>query len=397
MDKIDVCFVKNKWNYYSLATLFAAIEDMDYANPFFLSLEDLAKKTFSENTIFCFSLNSIYYKLNKENIRSALLKLKERGRYLFIAGGPHCQGHPSQLLEDGFDSVVIGSGEISIRNIIGSIKEKRPPSRIYKCEIDNLDDFKPFPIKYFQYKPIEITRGCPHKCYFCQTSYLLGDRPLHRSIQNIIKYIEIAFNRNIKDFRFISPNALSYGTTQSSSNLGALEELLSGIRGVIKSNGRIFFGSFPSEVRPEFVTAEAIEILKRYVDNKRLIMGAQSTSDRMLKLSHRGHSKEDVKRAIDISLEYGFIVDVDLIVGMPEEEKEDLMETIDFINQYINKSVRFHLHYFMPLPATPWQNKMPKEIPSFFLDKIKHLTGIGKVWGSWMHQKEVLAAGNNDY
>ena len=46
---------------------------------------------------------------------------------------------------------------------------------------------------------------------------------------------------------------------------------------------KIFFGTFPSEVRPEFVTDESAELVRKYCANDSLSLGAQSGSDRILK------------------------------------------------------------------------------------------------------------------
>lgn len=389
MKKIDLCFVKNSWNYYSLATIFASIEDFEFVNPFIINFSDINKFSYSNETVFCFSLNSFFYKKYRDFISSLIKAFKERGKHFFIAGGPHCQNNPLLLLEDGFDVVVVGSGEKAIRKILEDIRDKKELIRVVKEEVYDINEYKPFPVKYFKYKPIEITRGCPHCCYFCQTSYLFGTKVLERTIPNILHYVGLAFKRNIKDFRFISPNAFSYGA--SSNNRFAIEELLSSIRNVIKDKGRIFFGTFPSEVRPDFVTAELMDILRKYVDNRRIIIGAQSGSDRILKISNRAHDVKSIENAIEIVINSGFSVDLDIILGMPDETEEDTAKTFNLIHRYKDKPVRFHLHYFMPLPGTPWFNKSPVELNKKFLGEIEYLTGSGLVWGNWRDQKRAVA------
>ena len=74
-------------------------------------------------------------------------------------------------------------------------------------------------------------------------------------------------NLGLRDVRFISPNAFSYGSINGRKpNIRAIEELLEGIRGIIGPKGRIFFGTFPSEVRPEFVSEDILEVIKKYVN-----------------------------------------------------------------------------------------------------------------------------------
>ena len=52
--------------------------------------------------------------------------------------------------------------------------------------------------------------------------------------------------------------------------------------------GRIFFGTFPSELRPEHVSPRALALITRYCDNRVVILGGQSGSDRVLEAMGRG-------------------------------------------------------------------------------------------------------------
>ncbi|MEZ5334950.1 MAG: radical SAM protein [Methanolobus sp.] len=36
--------------------------------------------------------------------------------------------------------------------------------------------------------PLEISRGCPFRCRYCQTPRLFGNKMRHRSIDSIVKY-----------------------------------------------------------------------------------------------------------------------------------------------------------------------------------------------------------------
>ena len=92
----------------------------------------------------------------------------------------------------------------------------------------NLDIYPPFPVKYNKFGAIEITRGCSYLCYFCQTPYIAGTTPRHRSIESICKYVQIMNDKNLTDIRFITPNAFSYGSKDGKSlSLEKLEELWS--------------------------------------------------------------------------------------------------------------------------------------------------------------------------
>jgi B12-binding domain/radical SAM domain protein len=193
----------------------------------------------------------------------------------------------------------------------------------------------------------------------------------------------------LKDIRFITPNALSYGSEDGIKlNLKAVEELLSSVK-KIKGVRRVFFGSFPSEVRPEHVTEESVELIKRYADNDNLVIGAQSGSDRILKLCGRKHTVEDVYRAVKIAVKNGFKAKVDFIFGFPDETEDDIKQTINFMEELTKLGASIHAHFFMPLPKTPFAAKKPKPVDLKLLRVINKLTGKGLLFGNWKQQEQL--------
>lgn len=78
--------------------------------------------------------------------------------------------------------------------------------------------------------------------------------------------------------------------------------LLVGLLETIKTRRpglRLNFGNFPSEVRPDYVTVEAAKAVRPLCDNRVMAVGAQSGSPRVLRTIGRGHTVEDVYRAVE--------------------------------------------------------------------------------------------------
>jgi len=105
----------------------------------------------------------------------------------------------------------------------------------------------------------------------------------HRSIPVIERY-----SRRHRDIRFISPNAMAYGSDGRRPRLEKVEALL---RALSSQKKPIYFGTFPSEVRPDFVTEEALEIITKYCANRSLSLGGQSGSPAVLSAIGRGHGR----------------------------------------------------------------------------------------------------------
>jgi len=412
--KIGIIFYYTKPNRYSINVLTGAISNSKELSSnvhFFFpenenSLNYVIKKVINnyEKLLVCFSFHTIQF-LEIKKIINDLKKFFKNDKIIFLAGGPHSSANPKEVLESGFDFVAIGESEETFSEIVKALKNNENLKDIkglayiengilkYKKRDDfvNLDDYPPFDLKNLKFNPIEITRGCLNFCHFCQTPFLFGNKLRHRSIENICKYVKIMKKLKLTDIRFISPDALSYGATSSENlNLKLIEELLKSIRNIIGKDGRIFFGTFPSEVRPENLTENALLILKKYVDNDNLIIGAQSGSNRILKLLNRGHTVEDVFNAVKLAIKFGFKVNVDFIFRLPYENEEDIEQTIEVIEKLIELKVRIHAHTFMPLPQTPLANMKPQEMNLKLKNFINKLIGKGLIYGDWEKQSNYI-------
>ena len=315
----------------------------------------------------------------------------------FIAGGPHPSGAPEETLQF-FDAVVIGEGEetlpelisrvqtniraeinpktgmenvngIAFRNDAGRIIQTSPRPPI---QLDSYPCFSPDNI----WRPIEISRGCPHRCKFCQTPQLFGHKMRHRSISEIVRYAAY-----YDDLRFISSNAFAYGSNGVSPKPQKVKELLTALSAA--GNKRIYFGTFPSEVRPEFVTEEITDLLGAYCSNEALSIGAQSGSDGVLTEIGRGHTAEDVYRAAEICFARKITPIVDFIIGFPNETENDQQQSLEMIDWICKKGGEVRAHYLTPLPSTPYENIMPAEVHPDISKKLGKLALGGKLKGTW--------------
>lgn len=367
-------------------------------------MEAMASVDRARRAFAAFSLNTIM--LTEGDFLGKLrevVSLARRRGILTIAGGPHPSGDPlGTLFSLGFDIAFVGEAELSFSEFLQRFADNgdiwRTPGIAYlsgdkpaftsRPRPIDLDSYDPFPFWKGIFSPIEITRGCPHGCSYCQVSYIHGLYYRHRSIDRIAFYVSEMSRRGLRDFRFITPDALSYGLSRPGSpRADLIEEMLAAVKKAAGESGRIFYGSFPSEVRPEHVTEEAVAVLKRYASNREVIIGAQSGSERILRLIRRGHTAEDVINAVDISASHGFMPAVDIIIGFPDEDGEDLEDTIGLIEKIIGKGGRAHLHYYLPLPGTPLWPKKPRNPPESILRRLAKLVGGGKAYGAWLNQR----------
>jgi B12-binding domain/radical SAM domain protein len=414
MKDVALLFYYAKENRYSLNVILGALEKeialgalpdfkvffADKKNVFHLAREltrcfDLVIFLFSFFTTQIFEIFPLV-----ENLKSSLPK----ERVLFLAGGPHPTGDPFGTLMAGFDLVFLFEAEESLPSFlkaylnsqdfkkikgIAYLEEGRVVSTGRPDPID-LNKFPPFAERAGKINPIEITRGCPFACSYCQTSSLFGIKPRHRFQEVVFHYVEKLLSRGIRDIRFITPNAFSYLSIDGKEvNLPALSSFLKELSKLVKSKGgRIFFGTFPSEVRPEHTREETVALIKEYCANDSLVIGAQSGSERILKLCRRGHTVSDVEEAVKACLKFGITPKVDFIFGLPYEGEEDVKATVDFMKRLAKMGAIIHAHTFMPLPQTAFQNKPAGRVPREVFEAIRELLPKGKLFGAWERQME---------
>ncbi len=118
-----------------------------------------------------------------------------------VMGGIHASFLPEEVLEH-VDTVFIGEAEELWGNYLEDFKTGNEKS-VYTCQ--ELYDLSKAPVprydlidytvfkdmgNYFNYIPVQATRGCPHDCSFCVVSKLYGKKIRKKSIDHVVREIE---------------------------------------------------------------------------------------------------------------------------------------------------------------------------------------------------------------
>ncbi len=412
--KIAFVLYYHKHNFYSLNALVGALETQAELNDisiYFVKNEHLLVQKLNDiipqYEIIIVGISFFTTQLFEIRGLMSNLRNKFHNKCIFIAGGPHPTGDPIRTLKMGFDLIVVGEGEATLIELIHKIDSTNKYEDIkgiaYFNELDeyiytgkrepiNLDKFPPFPLRNTRFGAIEITRGCPYICYFCQIPYISGTLPRHRSIEVIGKYVRELknFYGDQTDIRFITPNSFGYGSQDGKKlNLEKVEDLLLNTREIIGKQGRIYYGSFPSEVRPEHVSQKTLDLLLKYANNDNITIGAQSGSQRILDMCHRGHTIEDINNAVELTIKSNLKINVDIIFGLPGENEKDVKLTIKMMKDLANKGARIHAHSFIPLPQTPYAKFSISRVNQLFKKEIKNLVSKGLAFGDWKKQERL--------
>jgi len=343
----------------SYAALSAACEQDGYLlHPADAPLDDVT----------CYSLNSFNAPFYRDEIANA--------DCITVVGGPHASACPRETAEYA-DYVVAGEGEFTLPRLLALLEDGRDgkipgvATGNYYEPSDSCVRLDAYPAFFQKQGYVEISRGCPFSCGYCQTPNIFGHCMRHRSIDEIAEYA----NR-YRDSRFVSPNAFAYGSDGIYPRWEKIERLFK------RLERRIYFGTFPSEVRPEFVCEESLSLLTRYCSNTKLHFGGQSGSNAVLEKLFRGHTVDDVIHAVELCNDFSITPVVDFIVGLPFETDEDQEKTLDLI-QWVARSGKVHVHRFLPLPGTRLAGTNARSLLPETEKTCGKLAFSGKLTGSW--------------
>ncbi|GAB4271675.1 MAG: TIGR04013 family B12-binding domain/radical SAM domain-containing protein [Candidatus Rifleibacteriota bacterium] len=389
MNKPNLIFRIQNYNRVSMGALIGATPDeimQKFNIIFWESTEPFPEEKIGGRTLYLHSFMLMHLPQINEEISFLRRKSPE---IEYLAGGSQATASPDRALEIGFDYVFCGEGEIDFPELLNSWHDNKLQKGIHRqtdrdVELDRFPGFSKL-IDYIP--PIEITRGCIFGCMYCSVPRLCKGKIKHRSIDSILSVLDQYYRikKRRKRIKFLTPNAFGYGSEGRTPNLEALNNLLQAIKefGVPE----IQFGSFPGEVRPDFVTREVMEIVSKYAVNRTIVMGVQAGSDRMLKKMNREHSLSQAVNAIKLIREFGYTPHVDFIIGNPGETLRDQVELLDFMEEMIKRyHIKIHMHSFMPIPGAPWQNLDQSYISPEIHKRIKNLEKAGKLDGWWENQ-----------
>jgi radical SAM superfamily enzyme YgiQ (UPF0313 family) len=274
-----------------------------------------------------------------------------------VVGGAHVNAVGRQALEEGeaFDFACVGEGEYLARELAEAIEQKVDPSTIPglvsrrggelvtappRLPPEDYDAL-PFPawdlFRSIDTIPLITHRGCPFKCVFC--SHNSGFKPRYRTPANVLDEVEEVLARyrpkriRIEDETF----GLHMGRTKA-----ILEEIIS--RGFHR---RI---TFSAQTRVDRVDDEFMRLLKT-ANFETLELGVESGNPEVLEKTEKGITLEQVERAVALAKANGLQVWCKFILGHPDETRETIRDTIDFIAK-INPH-KLSVSIMTPFPGTP--------------------------------------------
>ena len=105
--------------------------------------------------------------------------------------------------------------------------------------------------------------------------------------------------------------------------------------------------------RPDAVSPEVVDLLDAYAENKEVWLeyGLQSIHEQTLLKINRGHALQAFEDAVQLAAGRGVHLCVHVILGLPGETPEMMLETADYVAQLPIKGIK--IHSLLVLKGTP--------------------------------------------
>jgi tRNA-2-methylthio-N6-dimethylallyladenosine synthase len=179
---------------------------------------------------------------------------------------------------------------------------------------------------------VSIMQGCNQYCTFCIVPYTRGEER-SRSIPDIVAECRELVGRGVKEITLLGQIVTSYGKGDISKKDGksAFVQLLEAVAAIDGLERIRFTSPHPKGYGDDLV--EAYGRLGKLAESAHIPV--QSGSDRVLKLMHRGYTRERFLTIIEKlrRVKPGIGISTDFIVGFPGETETDFEETLSLARE----------------------------------------------------------------
>ena len=295
---------------------------------------------------------------------------EEKGTIIAIGGCMMQEEHIVEKLNKSYPFVDIIFGTHTMHKLaedVYHILEKR--TKIEDVITIDGEIYEGLPIKRNDKTKASVTimYGCNNFCTYCIVPYVRG-RERSRTPKDILKEIRELADNGYKEITLLGQNVNSYdgGDGYKFSNL------LRDVNEIEKIEKIRFVSPHPKDFKEDVI--DAIRDCKKV--SKIIHLPLQSGSSNILKKMNRRYTKEQYLSLVKLMKEKipNVVFSTDIIVGFPEESKEDFEDTLDVVRK-VNFEQVFMFIYSRRVgtPADKMENQVPEEIKHERFNRLKEL------------------------
>ncbi|MHA1237690.1 MAG: B12-binding domain-containing radical SAM protein [Candidatus Odinarchaeia archaeon] len=288
--------------------------------------------------------------------------LKEKYGFKVVVGGPGSWqiNHAQVTHKLGVDYIIIGEGEKVIPPLFESLLSgNEPEEKVIEAPIADPEEVPPV-LTPSVFGMVEISRGCGRGCKFCvpATSGKMRMLPLE---EKIIPDIKVHVEAGIKAITFHSDDALRYGSKNFLIDEDALMNLY---KAAFEAGAKEVYITHAT-LAPFAYQPDVIERLTKFLRRKGhkyygCQPGIETGSSRLIRMHMLGKPlpykpeewSEMIKEAYKVMTKNKWVSVGTLMQGLPGEEREDILETIELIKSLDKYPSLFVPLFFVPMKFT---------------------------------------------
>jgi tRNA-2-methylthio-N6-dimethylallyladenosine synthase len=209
---------------------------------------------------------------------------------------------------------------------------------------------------------VSIMQGCNQYCTFCIVPYTRGEER-SRSIPDIVAECRDLVARGVKEITLLGQIVTSYGKRDIPAKDGksGFVQLMEAVHEIEGLNRIRFTSPHPKGYGDDLIAAYGR--LSKLVESAHIPV--QSGSDRMLKLMHRGYSRERymgiIKKLRAVKPNIG--LSTDFIVGFPGETEADFEQTLSLAREVeFDQAFIFKYSPRRDTPAATMAEQLPTQV-----------------------------------
>jgi radical SAM superfamily enzyme YgiQ (UPF0313 family) len=266
--------------------------------------------------------------IQKESVDFVIGECKKLGKKV-VAGGPlftqDYENYPQ------IDHMILNEAEITLPLFLTDVFEGNP-KRIYKTgEFPDLTttpipDYKLLARKHYAFMNIQVSRGCPYSCDFCEITSLLGHKVRMKSTQQILNELQTLYDLRWRGSVFVVDDNF-IGNKNAIKN-----DLLPAMRTWMQEHKHPFVFNTEASIN----LADDAELMQLMVETgfKSVFIGIETPEEKSLHACNKvQNNNRDLVESIRIIQRAGMMVSGGFIVGFDSDSSSVFQRQVDFIQQ----------------------------------------------------------------